>query len=156
MEIGFIIIRLPTIFISYCIKRPYLICSIHSLKVNWPFLHDDGWQNKFFFPSYISFVFWESLIWLWLVVVNMRHKWPFVKTEVNFATGEESTMTFCLLRLGFESFSDSFYFLIWCQLFYASLMTFACYTFSFSELVCWWEDSWYVWDCNFCFFYVFL
>ena len=87
------------------------MCRIHSLKVNWPFLHSDGWdENKFFVPSYISFVFWESLIWLWLVVVNMRHKWPFVKTEVNFATGEESTMTFCLLRLGFESFSDSFYF----------------------------------------------
>ena len=123
-------------FILHKMSLPHM-CGIHSLKVNWPFLHDDGWQNKFLFPSYISFVFWESLIWLWLVVVNMRLKWPFVKTEVNFATGEESTMTFCLHRLGFESLSGSFYFLIWCQLFYASLMTFACYTLSFSEQPCW-------------------
>ena len=121
-------------FILYKMSLPHM-CGIHSLKVNWPFLHYDGWQKQIFVFHHIyrlsSGNRWYDFDWRWWT-------WDLsVLLTLNFTGGEESTMTFCLHRKQLESLSGYFYFLIWCQLFYASTMTFACYTLSFSELLCW-------------------
>ena len=126
----------PITYNFHFIKCPYLICGvfIHWKSIGLSFIMMDD-ENKFFVFFHIYHLSsgnrWYDFDWRWWT-------WDLsVFLTLNFTSGEESTMTFCLHRKQLESLSGYFYFLIWCQLFYASTMTFACYTLSFSELLCW-------------------